>query len=95
MPGGEGRRGWSAGRAPAGGRPRWRRRWPAAPAPGSDAASSVAPATEGRELGELFEYNFATPVTVRKGESAMLPFLQQKIAARKLLIYSDPRSQNP
>lgn len=64
------------------------------PAP-MEVASSVAPATEARELGELFEYNFATPVTVKKSESAMLPFLQQKIAARKLLIYSDPRSQNP
>lgn len=57
--------------------------------------SSVAPAAEARELGELFEYNFAAPVTVRKGESAMLPFLQQKITARKLLIYSDQRQQNP
>ncbi len=57
--------------------------------------SSVAPAAEARELGELFEYSFATPVTVRRGESAMLPFLQQKIAARKLLIYSDQRQQNP
>lgn len=57
--------------------------------------SSVAAAAQGRELGELFEYAFAQPVTVRKGESAMLPFLQQKIAARKLLLYSDPGSQNP
>jgi hypothetical protein len=67
----------------------------AAPAPPREAMSSVAPATEARELGELFEYSFAAPVTVRRGESAMLPFLQQKIAARKLLIYSDLRSQNP
>lgn len=58
-------------------------------------SSSVAPATQARDLGELFEYSFSTPVTVRKGESAMLPFLQQKIAARKLLIYADPSSQNP
>ncbi len=67
----------------------------AAFAQGRRCSSSVAPATEARDLGELFEYNFSTPVTVRKGESAMLPFLQQKIAARKLLIYSDPSSQNP
>lgn len=60
-----------------------------------EAASTVAVTAEGRELGELFEYRFAQPVTVRKGESAMLPFLQQKIAARKLLIHSDPSSQNP
>jgi len=67
---------------------------PSAQAP-REMVSSVAPTAEARELGELFEYNFATPVTVRRGESAMLPFLQQKIAARKILIYSDPRSQNP
>jgi hypothetical protein len=46
-------------------------------------------------LGDLFEYRIASPVTVRKSESAMLPFLQQKIAARKLLVYSDPSSQHP
>ncbi|MFB3777117.1 MAG: hypothetical protein ACE141_05875 [Bryobacteraceae bacterium] len=69
----------------------------AAPSAGlpREAASSVAPSTEARELGELFEYSFSTPVTVRRGESAMLPFLQQKVTARKLLIYSDPASQNP
>jgi len=59
------------------------------------AESTVAQTAQGRELGELFEYRFATPVTVRKNESAMLPFLQQKLAARKLLIYSDPSSQHP
>lgn len=66
-----------------------------APLPRLQTESSIAPAAEARELGELFEYNFATPITVRKSESAMLPFLQQKIAARKLLIYSDQRQQNP
>lgn len=57
--------------------------------------SSVAVQTEGRELGELFEYAFGAPVTVRRNQSAMLPFLQQPIDARKLLIYSDRSSQNP
>jgi len=51
--------------------------------------SSLAATAEGREEGELFSYSFASPVTVKKGESAMLPFLQQKITARKLLIYSE------
>jgi hypothetical protein len=59
------------------------------------ALSSVAATAATRELGELFEYRISTPVTVRKGESAMLPFLQQKIAARKLLVYSDQSSQYP
>ena len=57
-------------------------------------SSIVASATAG-ELGELFEYRVAQPVTIRKNESAMLPFLQQPIEARKLLIYSDHSSQHP
>jgi hypothetical protein len=57
--------------------------------------SSVAAVATTRELGDLFEYRIPTPVTVRKSESAMLPFLQQKIAARKLLVYSDQSSQHP
>jgi chaperonin cofactor prefoldin len=47
------------------------------------------------ELGELFEYRMPNPVTIRKNESAMLPFLQQPIEARKLLIYSQRGSQHP
>jgi hypothetical protein len=76
---------------------------PASPAPMAMAAgalrqemqSSVAATATGTELGELFEYRIATPVTVRKNESAMLPFVQQKIAARKLLVYSDESSEHP
>jgi len=59
------------------------------------AESTVAQTAQGRDLGELFEYRFSTPVTVRKNESAMLPFLQQKLSSRKLLIYSDSSSQHP
>ena len=73
---------------------------PAAPPPSVDMlrtsmSSSVAASAATRELGELFEYRIPAPVTVRKSESAMLPFLQQKIAARKLLVYSDPSSEHP
>jgi len=57
--------------------------------------SNVAVNTEGRELGELFEYRFSTPVTVKRGESAMLPFVQQKLDARKLLVYAESYGQNP
>jgi len=56
--------------------------------------SSVASTAEGREAGELFEYSFSGPVTVKKGESAMLPFLQQKVTTRKLLIYSESYGLN-
>ncbi len=62
----------------------------------ADTMSSVNPATQGRELGDLFEYRFSTPVTVKRNESAMLPFLQQKLNSRKLVIYStDDNQKNP
>ena len=61
----------------------------------ADAESSIAAVAQARELGDLFEYRFASPVTVLKGESAMLPFVQQKIRARKLLVYSEYYGQNP
>jgi hypothetical protein len=56
--------------------------------------SSVQGAT-GATLGELFEYNFAGPVTIRKNQSAMLPFLQDKVSARKLLIYTQNDGEHP
>ncbi len=58
-------------------------------------ASNIQAAAEGRELGDLFEYRIAQPVTIRKNESAMLPFLQQTVTGRKLLIYSNHGSQHP
>lgn len=57
--------------------------------------SSIAATASAREVGELFEYSFASPVTVKQGESAMLPFLQQKIGARKLLVYAESYGLNP
>ena len=57
--------------------------------------SSVASVASGQDLGELFEYSFPGPVTVKKGESAMLPFLQQRLNARKLLIFTDNMNLHP
>jgi hypothetical protein len=58
-------------------------------------ASSVASVASGQDMGELFEYSFPGPVTVKKGESAMLPFLQQRLNARKLLIFTDNMNLHP
>ncbi len=58
-------------------------------------SSSIAPAGAATEIADLFEYAIKNPVTVKKNESAMLPFLQQKITARKLIIYSDQSKPNP
>ena len=57
--------------------------------------SNVAVNVASADLGELFEYRFSMPVTVKKDESAMLPFLQQKIGSRKLLIYSENYGEHP
>jgi hypothetical protein len=57
--------------------------------------SSVEVNVASADLGELFEYRFSTPVTVKKDQSTMLPFLQQKIGARKLLIYSESYGEHP
>ena len=57
--------------------------------------STLVPGADTRDAGDLFEYSFSSPVTVKKGESAMLPFLQQKLGARKLLIYEESFGVNP
>ncbi len=57
--------------------------------------TTIAAPAMAQELADLFEYDIARPVTVRKDESAMLPFLQQKLTARKLLIYSNTGTSNP
>lgn len=59
------------------------------------AGSMVAINTSERDEGSLFEYRFSNPVTVKHGQSAMLPFVQQKIAARKVLIYSENYGLHP
>ena len=41
--------------------------------------SEIAGQADGQDVGELFEYSFPAAVTVRKNESAMFPFLQQKL----------------
>ncbi len=58
-------------------------------------ASSIEASGAATEIADLFEYSIANPVTVRKDESAMMPFLQQKVSARKLVIYSDSSKPNP
>src|SRR5581483_2790758 len=68
---------------------------PPAPAQLDFGMSQIANTATGREAADLFEYSIPSTVTVKKNESAMLPFLQQKIGARKLIIYSDRSSQNP
>jgi len=64
-------------------------------APPMASPSSIVAGASADAIGELFEYRIAQPVTIRKNESAMLPFLQQAIDTRKLLIWSDHSSEHP
>lgn len=58
--------------------------------------SNIAATAERAELGDLFEYAIEKPVTIRKSESAMLPFFGERVEARRLYIYDDAQgSQHP
>ncbi|MEX2303119.1 MAG: DUF4139 domain-containing protein [Bryobacterales bacterium] len=64
--------------------------------PRREMASTVAATAVRAELGELFEYRIDHAVTVRAGESAMLPFFRANVQARRLLIYDESSgSQHP
>ena len=59
-------------------------------------ASSVATTALQADLGDLFEYAIDHPVTIRKSESAMLPFLREQVDGRRLYIYDESSgSQHP
>ncbi len=59
-------------------------------------ASTVAAQAVKADLGDLFEYAIDKPVTIRKSESAMLPFFREQVEARRLFIYDEANgSQHP
>lgn len=51
--------------------------------------STIAATARQADLGELFEYRIDHPVTIKKGESAMLPFLRERIESRRLLVFDE------
>jgi len=53
-----------------------------------DAAESVESAAEGEALGELFQYRVKEPVTVARGQSAMVPIVTAGLEARRELVYN-------
>lgn len=63
---------------------------PAAPPPAfREALAQAAPAAAaGEALGELFQYIITTPVTVGRGQSAMVPIVSSDLAYRKDLLYN-------
>jgi hypothetical protein len=54
-----------------------------------EALERAAPAAaSGEALGELFQYTIGTPVTVRRGHSAMVPIVSADLGFRKDLLYN-------
>ncbi|MDM8526973.1 hypothetical protein QUF58_02070 [Anaerolineales bacterium HSG24] len=49
---------------------------------------SVQTAATGKAMGELFQYNVSAPVTVGRGQSAMVPIVGNKLGFKKDLIYN-------
>lgn len=51
-------------------------------------AESLQTAAQGGDVGEMFQYRIATPVTVARQKSAMLPIVNESVAADKISIYN-------
>ncbi len=57
---------------------------------------STSAGAEGQSQGDLFEYRITTPVTVRRGEAAMVPILMTTIPYRKTYVYNSRKMpRNP
>lgn len=60
-----------------------------------EATSRIVADTESQEVGELFEYRFGQPASVKAGESLLIPFVQQKISARQVYIWNQSEGAHP
>lgn len=63
----------------------------AAPAPVMSRAqigASTPPAAEAKEAGEFFQYAVTAPVTVKRGESALVPIIGSEISYNRELLYN-------
>ncbi len=67
--------------------------------PGSairDKDSGVEADVETQDIGELFEYRIAHPVTIKRNSSALIPILQNQIEGESVSLYNRAsREQNP
>lgn len=75
---------------------------PGAPAPMSAAAmrrhvqASAPVQTRTVEVGDLFQYEIKNPVTVRRGQSALVPILQGPVEGKRVAVYNpEVRAKNP
>ena len=56
-------------------------------------ASSAQAIATAADVGEMFRYRIATPVTLHRSQSAMLPIVNDSVEGDKLIIYNE--SQHP
>jgi hypothetical protein len=54
----------------------------------ASAASTTQPAAEGKATGETFQYVVTTPVSVKRGESAMVPIIGAEVEYERELLYN-------
>jgi hypothetical protein len=60
------------------------------------ANSGVEADVETQDIGELFEYRIAHPVTIKRNSSALIPILQSQIEGESVSLYNQKtRGQNP
>jgi hypothetical protein len=61
-----------------------------------DKDSGVEADVETQDIGELFEYRIAHPVTIKRNSSALIPILQNQIEGESVSLYNrEAREQNP
>ena len=54
-------------------------------------ADSVSVSASGESMGELFQYHITTPVSVGRGQSAMVPIVSKTLDYQKELIYNSAK----
>lgn len=55
----------------------------------SSGEAGIETAATGNEVGDLFEYRIAQPVTVPRDRSALIPILQQKLEGERVALYNE------
>jgi len=53
-----------------------------------DAAVAAPPAVESKDAGEFFQYAVTTPVTIKRGESALVPIIGSEVRYERELLYN-------
>jgi hypothetical protein len=57
--------------------------------------SDVRAGVQGRDLGDLFEYRLAEPVTIRKNQSALVPILSSTVEAERVSVWNTSSGRRP